>query len=237
MAGKPFSNWLVFLAALVVPASGLSTAAGEPSVDFLRDVRPILKAHCFRCHGAGNQEGGLRLDRKPQAFKGGDNGPVIVPRKSAASLLVRLVTGKGPGGTRMPPRDGGRALRANEVAVLRAWIDRGAVWPDGIDDKADRLSLWSLRPITRPAVPRVKDTAWGQNPIDAFILAQLEERRLRPSLRARPRHLVRRAWIDLLGLPPAPSDVDAFVDDDSPAAFARVVDRLLANPHYGERWG
>ncbi|MBQ17980.1 MAG: hypothetical protein CMJ65_12730 [Planctomycetaceae bacterium] len=237
MAGKPLSNWLMFLAALVVSASGLSAAAAEPSVDFLRDVRPILKAHCFVCHGAGNQEGGLRLDRKPQAIKGGDNGPVIVPRKSAASLLVQLVNGKGPEGTRMPPKDGGRPLRANEVAVLRSWIDRGAAWPDGIDDTADRLSLWSLRPIAHPAVPPVKDSEWGQNPIDAFILAQLEERRMRPSPRARPRHLVRRAWIDLLGLPPDPSDVDAFVDDDSPGAFARVVDRLLANPHYGERWG
>ncbi len=222
------------LALLMVGATG-GVDAAEPA--FLRDVRPIFKAHCFRCHGAKNTEGELRLDRKPLAFKGGETGKAIVAGKAAASLLVQMIRGRGPGDSRMPPEGEGRALRPDEIRVITEWINQGAAWPDGIDDQADRLSLWSLRPIRRPKIPAVQDPTWVQNPVDSFILAQLDAREMTPSPRARPRHLVRRASLDLLGLPPVPEVVDGFVADGSPEAFARVVDRLLANPHYGERWG
>lgn len=216
-------------------------SAAEPvrpqGPDFLRDIRPIFKAHCFRCHGPGNNEGEFRLDRKPLAMKGGETGQALVPGQAETSLLVRLVKGHGPGDTRMPPEGEGRALRPDEIRLITEWINRGAAWPDGIDDQADRLSLWSLRPIRRPKVPRVGDRDWVQNPIDNFILSELEARQMTASPRAEPRHLVRRASLDLLGLPPDPGAVDRFSTEATPEAFARVVDRLLANPHYGERWG
>ena len=220
----------------MTPSGGVD-AADPDGPAFLRDVRPIFKAHCFRCHGAGNTEGEFRLDRKPLAFKGGETGKAIVAGQAADSLLVQMIRGRGPGDSRMPPEGEGRGLRPDEIRVITEWINRGAAWPDGIDDQADRLSLWSLRPIRRPKIPTVQDRAWAENPIDSFVLAQLDAREMTPSPRAQPRHLVRRASLDLLGLPPTPEMVDGFVADGAPAAFARVIDRLLANPHYGERWG
>jgi mono/diheme cytochrome c family protein len=229
---------MALLLVAVLAGGGFARAADtDVGPDFLRDVRPIFKAHCFRCHGSGSSEGELRLDRKPLAMKGGETGRAIEPGQAAASLLVRLIEGRGPGDARMPPDGEGRGLRQKEIRLIRDWINRGAAWPDGIDDQADRLSLWSLRPIRSPPIPRVHDATWVQNPIDSFVLAQLEARQLVASARARPGHLIRRATLDLLGLPPTPSQVDRFTRDPSAGAFERVVDRLLANPHYGERWG
>jgi len=222
----------------VLAGGGIAVAADPPvAPNFLRDVRPIFKAHCFRCHGAGSSEGEFRLDRKPLAMKGGETGRAIEPGKADLSLLVRLIEGHGPGDARMPPEGEGRGLRQKEIRLIRDWINRGAAWPDGIDDQADRLSLWSLRPIRRPQIPSVTDASWVQNPIDSFVLAQLESRQMVASPRARHRHLIRRATLDLLGLPPTPSEVDRFAKDPAAGAFERVIDRLLANPHYGERWG
>ncbi|MCH2591345.1 MAG: DUF1549 domain-containing protein, partial [Planctomycetales bacterium] len=238
MAGRV--AWTVVLVVMVSGGVGHGVAA-EPvksqGPDFLRDIRPIFKAHCFRCHGPGTNEGEVRLDRKPLAMKGGETGRALVPGHAEKSLLVRLVEGRGPGDARMPPEGEGRALRPAEIRLITEWINRGVAWPDGIDDQADRLSLWSLRPIQRPEVPRVEDRDWVQNPIDNFILSGLEAREMTASPRAEPRHLVRRASLDLLGLPPDPGAVDRFSAESTPEAFARVVDRLLANPHYGERWG
>jgi len=229
---------LALLLVAVLAGAGSAVAADPPvGPDFLRDVRPIFKAHCFRCHGSGSSEGELRLDRKPLAMKGGETGRAIEPGKAAASLLVRLIEGRGLGDARMPPEGEGRGLRQKEIRLIRDWINRGAAWPDGIDDQADRLSLWSLRPIRRPSIPSVTDASWVQNPIDSFVLAQLESRQMVASPRARPRQLIRRANLDLLGLPPTPPEVDRFAGDPSAGAFERVIDRLLANPHYGERWG
>ena len=237
MDRKCLWTWVrLSLLALLLPAvgGGLQAADGP---DFLREVRPIFKAHCFRCHAAGQSEGEFRLDRKLLAMKGGASGSAIVAGNSSASLLLRLIGGDGEGGSRMPPEGEGRALREDEIRVISDWIARGATWPDGIDDDADRLSLWSLRPIRRPAIPHVQDASGLQNPIDHFVQAQLEARQLRVSVRAEPRHLLRRASLDLLGLPPTPAQLDRFVANASPESFARVVDRLLANPHHGERWG
>ena len=140
----------------MTPSGGVD-AADPDGPAFLRDVRPIFKAHCFRCHGAGNTEGEFRLDRKPLAFKGGETGKVIVAGQAADSLLVQMIRGRGPGDSRMPPEGEGRGLRPDEIRVITEWINRGAAWPDGIDDQADRLSLWSLRPIRRPKIPTVQD--------------------------------------------------------------------------------
>jgi len=218
--------------------AGTSQAADEPvGPAFLREVRPILKAHCFRCHGPSSSEGELRLDRKSLALKGGETGAAIQIGRPGASLLVQMIEGRGPGDSRMPPEGEGRALRAAEIRLIRDWIKKGARWPDGIDDDADRLSLWSLRPIRRPPIPRVQRGQGLLNPIDHFIQAGLEARRMQASPRAEPGHLLRRASLDLLGLPPDVGQLERFVASSSPEAFGREIDLLLANPHYGERWG
>ena len=230
----------VSLLLLLFPASFVWSQEQPSSpvvVDFLKDVRPILKTHCFECHGPSVQESALRLDRKALAFQGGENGPVIVRNQVDKSRLLKLVKGQGPDGARMPPDGEGRPLKPAEIAVLKAWIAQGARWPDGIDDEADRLSLWSLRPIGHPSIPQVRDAKWVRNPVDAFILSQLEQHGLAPVAPAAPHQLLRRAWLDMVGFPPGPERVEAFSREPTPEAFARELDHLLANPHYGERWG
>jgi hypothetical protein len=203
----------------------LTTAA---DVDFARDVRPIF-ARCVGCHGPEKQKGGLRLDRKADALRGGDSGTVIVPGKAAESLLIRKVSSK-DADERMPPT--GDPLKADEVDRLRRWIDRGADWP--ADDRKE--VHWSLRPVARPAPPSVAHTDWPRNPIDCFVLARLEHDRLAPSAEADRRTLIRRVTFDLTGLPPTPDQIAQFIIDPSPDAYERLVDRLLASPAYGERW-
>jgi len=206
--------------------------AAPSKVDFARDVQPIFAEKCFVCHGDKQQMGGLRLDRKDDAMKGGAQGAVIVPGNSADSRLIRYVAGLEK--TVMPPA--GDRLTAAQIGRLRAWIDQGAKWSENTP-YALRPTHWSFIPPTRPPVPTVKNKAWVRNPIDAFILARLEKEGIPPSPEADRRTLIRRLSLDLLGLLPTPADVETFVNDRRPDAYERLVDRLLASPHYGERWG
>jgi hypothetical protein len=203
-------------------------------VDFLRDVRPILDRSCVRCHGADKQRGGLRLDSSAGLSTGGDSGLLLVPGDSSKSRLYRAITGT-HGVAVMPP--GGARLLQAEIDRIRAWIEQGAKCPPGQQSPtAPRATHWSFRPVQRPAIP-----SWGKglaaNPIDAFVQARLEKEGQRPSGEADRVTLLRRLALDLTGLPPTPEEVDAFVQDRRPDAYERQVERLLASPHYGERWG
>jgi mono/diheme cytochrome c family protein len=185
------------------------------AVDFKRDIAPIFREHCDSCHGAKQQKGGLRLDQKAAALRGGDNyAPAIIPRKSADSPLVRMVAGL-EDGMEMPAQ--GNPLTARQIGLLRAWIDGGAEWPDdGIADQDARRQHWAWQPIVRPAVPVLPagpsgpanpGASWVRNPIDSFILKQLEQQQLAPSPPADLSTLARRVMFTLTGLPPAPDEV------------------------------
>lgn len=228
--------WLLSIAALAsisfADDAPLPTPAEKP-VDFVRDVQPLLARSCYSCHGPAKQKSNFRLDRRLAAFKGGDYGQAIVPHKSEESPLVRYVAGL-EDGMLMPPEGEGKQLTAAEVGILRRWIDDGAAWPVNPDEETRRTDWWSLKPLIRPAVPH-QPTGSG-NPIDAFILAKLREQGLSPSPEADRQTLIRRLTYDLHGLPPTPEEVEAFEQDQSPDAYERLVDRLLASPWYGERW-
>jgi Protein of unknown function (DUF1553)/Protein of unknown function (DUF1549)/Planctomycete cytochrome C len=203
----------------------VSLSAAE--VRYATDVAPLLQKRCYACHGAGQQMSGLRLDQKDAAMR------VIQPGNSANSKLIRMVTGAD--GKIMPPA--GAPLTAAEIATLRTWIDNGADWGAVTTSKAASAAThWSFSRIERPALPAVKNTAWARNPIDRFILARLEKEGIAPSAEADRATLFRRLNLDLTGLPPAPQDVDEFLRDTRPDAYERAVDRLLASPHFGEKW-
>ncbi len=226
--------------ALFTGLAGAATAAELPSpasrpIDFARDVQPILSSRCYECHGDKKQKADLRWDVKSSALKGGEHGTPIVPGKSADSLLIQMVAGlKGPD-MRMPAK--GEPLSTEQVGILRAWIDQGAVWPESADvaKVEDKRNHWAFKAPQRPAVPQSKKN-WARNPIDAFVLARLQKEGLEPSPEADRVTLVRRLKLDLLGLPPTPSEVEAFVADKSPDAYEKLVEKFLASPHYGERW-
>jgi uncharacterized protein DUF1549/uncharacterized protein DUF1553/cytochrome c len=207
------------------------------SVGFVKDIQPILSDRCYSCHGPDKQKGELRWDVKSSAFKTGEHGPIIVPRNSAASRVIKLVSGLEPD-TIMPPR--GDRLTAEQIGLLRAWIDQGAVWPEtaSIAHKAaDKKNHWAFKAPVRPPVPTLDKKKWARNAIDNFVLAKLSQEKLRPSPEADRVTLIRRVSLDLTGLPPTPQEVDEFVADHAPHAYERLVDRLLASPHYGELWG
>ena len=208
--------------------------AAKKNVDFTRDVKPLFVKHCISCHGAKKSEGGLRLDRRKNALAGGDSGVSIIAGKSAKSRLISLVAGIDPDNV-MPPE--GKRLSREEVAVLRAWVDQGARWPKDSDRDNAASSHWSFRPVVRPAIPSVTNSAWTNNAVDAFVLARLDKRNISPSAEASRNTLIRRLSLDLLGLPPTPAEVDRFVDDSTAGAYSRLVERLLASPRFGERWG
>ncbi len=219
--------WLAFL----ISATTVPVWAAD-KIDYLRDVKPILKTHCFRCHGPLKTESGLRLDTKRLAIKGGDNGPALVPGNALASnLLQRIVT---TGDTRMPPA--GEPLSAKDIETLKAWITTGAVSPS--DEKAeDPRAHWSFQAIKRPSPPVVSNAEWSRNPIDAFVWQKQQQAKVVPRPVA-PRHvLLRRVYLDLIGLPPSRDQLQMFLADKSPDAYEKTVDSLLASPHYGERWG
>jgi mono/diheme cytochrome c family protein len=200
-------------------------AADPKAVEFDRDVKPILAKHCLSCHGPDKQRGDLRLDRRADALKGGESGKPFVAGKAAESLLIHRVVATDD--TKMPPK--GERLTAAEVATLRAWIEQGAKWPN--DGQADNpADWWSLKPIAKPTVPP------GANPIDTFVAAKLAEKGLAASAEASRATLIRRLYFDLIGLPPSPEEVEAFVKDPAPEAYERLVEKLLAMPQYGERW-
>ncbi|MHB8636306.1 MAG: DUF1553 domain-containing protein [Fimbriimonadaceae bacterium] len=199
---------------------------------FETNVRPVLATQCFSCHGAANQLGGLRLDSREAILKGGDSGPAVVVGDADKSRLIQAV--RQSGALKMP--QGGR-LKPTEVAALEAWVKMGAPWPAAVDaGRAVKGNLWSLRPVSLPPPPKVKHAATVRNPIDSFVLARLEAKGLTLAAPADRRTLLRRVTYDLTGLPPTVAELAAFLADKSPQAYDRVVDRLLASSHYGERW-
>jgi mono/diheme cytochrome c family protein len=217
---------------------GQQAAAHLQQPDFKRDIEPIFAANCYGCHSAQKAAAQLRLDSKALALKGGINGTIIIPGKSQDSRLVQRILGAG-GEQRMPL--GKEALQPAQIALIRQWIDEGAVWPE--EDSAIRNPQsaipkhWAFVAPMRPSLPEVKNQAWVRTPVDNFILARLEKEGLTPSPQADKATLLRRLYLDLLGLPPSPQDVDEFLADASPDAYEKLVEKLLANPHYGERWG
>jgi mono/diheme cytochrome c family protein len=221
------------LVVLSTPYSVLSASPAADAIDFDRDVKPIFTRSCVSCHGPQKQRSSFRLDRKADALKGGDLGRAVVPGKAADSPLIRYVSGTDPD-VAMPP-DSKKRLTATEVATLRAWIDQGAKWPDDGSESAAAEKWWALKPFTQPTPPKVADR-WARTPIDAFVLAKLREKGLKPSPEADRRTLIRRAYFDLIGLPPTFEEVEAFAADPSPDAYVKLIDRLLASPRYGERW-
>jgi hypothetical protein len=216
------------LAALVVLLGSVSLGWGAPG--FVADVQPILQAKCVSCHGPEKQKSGYRLDVKAVALTGGDgSAPNILPGRAADSPLYRYVSGQVED-MRMPPE--GEALTSSEVALIRAWIEAGAEWPEAASAAVpDPLDWWSLKPLARVAPP-----AGATHPIDAFVRARLAAEGLRPAPPADARTLARRLHFDLTGLPPTPEELEAFAADPAPDAYARLVDRLLASPRHGERW-
>ncbi len=218
-------------------AAGLLLALpARAAVDFARDIQPIFAKHCYSCHGAEKQKSGLRLDIKAAAFAGGDAGKSIVLGKSAESRLVKFVSGADKENV-MPPK--GERLGATQVALIKEWIDAGAVWPDSASASgATKSAHWSFQPIQRPIVPQIKNSkATVRNPIDAFVLARLEKEKLAHAPEGDRYTLIRRLSLDLTGLPPRPEEVAEFVNDSRADAYERLADRLLASPHFGERWG
>ncbi len=211
--------------------------AVERTVDFATDIQPLLRKNCYSCHGAEHQEGGLRLDQKKRALEGGDSGAAIASGKSADSRLVRLIAGIDEDFGLMPPEGKGTKLTAEQIGLVRAWIDQGAKWPDDADLAGSAAKHWSLQPIVRPAPPAVQDSAWMRSPIDAFILARLAQQDIKPSPPVERTTLLRRLYLDLIGLPPGPEEAAEFLADTRPDTTEQLVDRLLASPHFGERWG
>jgi mono/diheme cytochrome c family protein len=226
---RPVGRFVAALTAAVV--SGLGATAAEPArtrVDFGRDIRPILAENCLECHGpdARGRKGDLRLDVREDVFADRGGYRVVLPGQPEESELLARVTAGEPG-TRMPPPKSKRTLTPAQIDLLKRWVAEGAPWSEH----------WAFTPPARPALPPVSETTWCRNPIDRFILARLEPRGLRPHVEADRATLFRRLSLDLLGLPPAAHDVTAFCADDRPDAYERLVDRLLASPHFGERWG
>ncbi len=218
--------------AILLAAVVSAPAVAADDVDYLRDVKSIFKVHCVRCHGPLKSEAGLRLDTKALALKGGENGAALAPGQAAASLLLKRVLADKE--MRMPPE--GAGLSKAEIETLTRWIAAGAVSPEG-ETAEDPRNHWSYRPVKRPAVPKVAGEEWSQNPVDAFVFTRQQQGRVTPQSIA-PRHvLLRRVSLDLVGLPPSSEQLQEFLADKSPDAYARAVDRLLASSHYGERWG
>ena len=218
---------LLVLTGLSISARQVPQTAQPPatSVDFARDVKPILEARCYECHGPKKARGRLRLDLKAAALKGGNSGPAVIPHKGDDSLLMRRVLGL-DGEDRMPLDE--EPLPESQIALLRAWIEGGATWPDdgsAADARLDDHGHWAYRAPVRPQLPRVSRGHWPRTGIDAFILARLEREGLAPSRQADKPALLRRVSLDLVGLPPSPAEVDAFVADTHPDAYERVVDR------------
>jgi hypothetical protein len=210
------------------------SASGADDQFFRQRIAPILERRCLHCHGDSTRKGNLSLSTASAAFKGGDGGPAIVPGKPGESLLLEMISGEKPA---MPQKD--KPLSLEDVAVVRDWIESGAAWPAGLtlaDRRLEGQRWWAFEPLESPRPPR-PGSPWVRTPIDAFILAELEKHGLKPSREADRRTLIRRLSFDLIGLPPTPEEVEHFLQDESPNAYETLVDRLLASPHHGERWG
>ncbi len=209
---------------------------------FEKRVRPVLVEHCVKCHGEKQQKGGLRLDSRAAVLEGGDTGPAVMPRDVKQSVLVEAIN-YDPDGYKMPPSG---KLPDNVIADLTEWVRQGAAWPDEAEkgpgkkndfNLAERAQHWSFQPVKVVAPPEVGDPVWATNPIDRFIRAKLDAAGLKPAPSASKAVLLRRLSAELTGLPPTVDELDAFLADESPEALPRTVERLLASPHFGERWG
>ena len=219
----------------------LALAQDAPEQFFETKIRPVLAGNCYACH-TGAQSGGLRLDSREAVLKGGKSGPAVVPGKPDESILLQA-TRHTEGRPKMPPA--GR-LTDDELADLTQWVASGAVWPKNEPPIASsgpayqitpqQRAFWSFQPLQKSPPPKARLQEWRTNPIDAYILAKLDQKKLAPAPVANKRTLIRRASYDLTGLPPTPEDVARFLADTSPDAFAKLVDRLLDKPEYGERW-
>jgi mono/diheme cytochrome c family protein len=215
---------VIFLYAATVAGK----AAAADAVNFHRDIRPIFSETCYQCHGPDDKQrkAELRLDSKTSAFADRGGHFAIVPGKPAESVLLQRITSTDPK-KRMPHAKSGKKLSAQQIDLIRRWIEQGAPWSDH----------WSFIPPARPAVPVVGNPQWVRNPIDGFVLARIEREGLQPSPETDRVTLLRRLSLDLIGLPPTIAEVDAFLADQSPNAYEKQVERLLQSPHYGERWG
>jgi mono/diheme cytochrome c family protein len=243
MVARLTTGLVIATALVVLSPLPAGSRAGEPPAAgagfFDGQVRPILQAHCVRCHGGAKTKGGLDLTTREGLLKGGKRGPAVSPSEPEESLLLQAVRHED---LEMPP-DG--ELTPAQVDALSRWVGMGTPWGEGplaataagsprVDDAARRF--WSFRRVIRPDIPPVARAGWVRTPVDAFILARLEAAGLAPAPPASKTALLRRVTYDLAGLPPTPEEVDAFLADDAPDAYEKVVDRLLASPHYGERW-
>ena len=214
---------------LLLPLVAVSAAP-----DYLREIKPLLAEHCYRCHGASQAKHGLRLDTATLARQGGEHGAAFEPGRSAASLVIRVLKGEHDSLSRMPYKK--PSLSAEQIALVERWIDAGAVAPAA--EEPDKAVHWAFVPPVRPSVPGIRSPQSEiRNPIDAFVRAKLAEENILPSPEADRVTLIRRLSLDITGLPPSVAEVDAFTKDRSPDAYEKLVDRLLASPHYGERWG
>mgnify|MGYP000717926072 CR=1 FL=1 len=227
-AQPSLTPWLVLLI-LWVAGPGRAATSGTPASapDFNRDIRPILSDHCYACHGPdeGKRKAGLRLDRQEDAFKELKSGQrALVAGDVKRSSLVERIYSADPDEI-MPPPKHGKPLSAQQVALLERWVKAGAPWKQH----------WSFLPPERPALPEVTDAQWPRNELDYFILARVEQEGLKPNPEADRVPLLRRVSFDLTGLPPTVEEVDAYLSDQSPEAYEKLVERLLASPHYGER--
>ena len=231
---------LVVLIALISAIGPYSARAQEKPVSpeqvrfFESSIRPLLIDHCLKCHGPQKQKADLRLDSRASILKGGESGPAVVVGLPEKSLLIRAIRHIDSA----PKMPDGKKLTDREIADLVRWVQMGLPFPEAATlAKADPKNWWAYQRVVKPELPKVRDAAWVQSPLDSFVLAKLESKGLKPAPPADRRTLIRRATYDLIGLPPTPDEIVAFVNDQTPNAFARVVDRLLASPHYGERWG
>ncbi|MDP6357276.1 MAG: DUF1549 domain-containing protein, partial [Planctomycetota bacterium] len=225
-----------FILPLAVLLTNSSFVEAE-KIDFVKTILPILEANCFECHGHEKQKNGLRLDDRVSAFRGGDTGEAIIPGKSKESLLFQAITGTAKSRKLVMPKGKDR-LGEEQVQSIARWIDQGADWPESSEGRRRRKSShWAFQPIVVTEPPKPKNPSWVRSPIDAFILTRLDEKKISPSPRAERTTLIRRLYLDLLGLLPPPEEVDAFVRSPSSDAYEKLVDRILRSPHYGERWG
>ena len=237
----------IFVAVLICSVMSRCWARDAASDEFFEaKVRPLLIAKCGECHGdhAKTIKGGLRLTSRDTLLKGGDSGPAAIPGKPAESSLIDAIQYVNE--PRMPPQG---KLTPAEITILTMWVERGLPWPasattsSSVPGKAlwritdEQRKHWSFQPLRSVVLPTVKDPSWSQSEIDRWLLAGLESKGLKPAPAADKRTLIRRATFDLIGLPPTPTEVKAFLADTSPDAFGKLVDRLLASPRYGERWG
>ena len=231
-----FYFWVLSACPLWAQQEKATQTGEEQKIDFVRNIQPILRASCYSCHGKDAQEGGLRLDNRARAFAGGDNGKAFVAGNVQAGMLLTLIKDADEDLGRMPPEGEGTPLTEEQIGLIQKWIAQGAEWPDTADI-AITSDHWAFQPLTKSEPPKVKAEDWIKNPIDQFVLARLESEGITPSGLASRSTLIRRVYLDLLGLLPTAAEVEEFLNDQRIDAYQHMVNRALKSPHYGERWG